>query len=372
MKKNINSLIILLGCLLLISGVRSQDVNFTQYFSTPMYYNPAFTGINTGVRARFLFRNQWPSLPVSYKSYFFSADIGDRGLPGAGGIGLYVNSNNDGVAFIHDLMVALNISVRIPITSYLVSQVGIKAGIGQRRVNWDDLVWSDQLSELYGNIYQSSFVPPDANKRVYPDFGIGGLFLFANQEGNMSGTAGVSLDHVFQPDIAFLSTGDMPLPRKWVAHTELVFTSGGGSANMSSGGANDPLKINPGILYENQAHMSFLQAGLNIMKFNVYLGGWFKTTLGNVNGNTSALALLAGYRYNFNEDMSIRFIYSYDMQISGNLSGTGGAHEISLAIEFGNVGLTGSGRGGGGRGTVFGAPGGRGRGSSPLECPSFY
>ena len=371
MKKNLKSLIVLLGCLLVVIAVKAQDVNFTQYFSTPMYYNPAFTGINTGVRARFSFRDQWPSLPAAYKSYFFSADVGDRGLPGAGGIGLWVNSNNDGVAFIHDLMVGLNLSVRIPITSYLVTQVGIKAAIGQRRVNWDDLVWTDQLSELYGNIYQSSFVPPDANKRVYPDFGIGGLFQYSNQEGNVTGTTGVALDHVFQPDIAFLSTGSMPLPRKWVANTDLVITSGGASANMSSGGANDPLKINPGILFENQAKMSFLQAGLNIMKFNVYVGGWYKTTLGSTYGNTSALALLAGYRYNFNEDMSIRFMYSYDMQISGNLSGTGGAHEISLVIEFGNVGLTGGGHGGG-RGSVYGGPGRTIRGNSPLECPSFY
>jgi type IX secretion system PorP/SprF family membrane protein len=368
MKKNIYSLIILLGCLLMISSVRSQDINFTQYFSTPMYYNPAYTGINTGVRARFSFRNQWPSLPVSYKSYFFSADVGDRGLPGAGGLGLYVNSNNDGVAFIHDLMVGLTLSVRIPITSYLVTQVGIKAAVGQRRVNWDDLVWTDQLSELYGNIYQSSFVPPDAGKKVYPDFGIGGLFLFANQEGNVSGTAGVAVDHVFQPDIAFLSSGAMPLPRKWVVQADAVISSGSGSANMSSGGSNDPLKVNPGIIYQNQMGLSALQAGLNIMKFNVYLGGWYKTTL-NSNA-TSALALLAGYRYNFNEDMSIRFIYSYDMQISGNLSGTGGAHEISLVLEFGGVGLTGGGRGNSGRGSVFGGP--RGRGNSPLECPSFY
>jgi type IX secretion system PorP/SprF family membrane protein len=369
MKKNIYSLIILLGCFLLISTGRSQDINYSQYFSAPMYFNPAYTGINTGVRARFLYRNQWPSLPVSYKSYFFSADVGDRGLPGAGGLGLYVNSNNDGVAFIHDLTVALDLSVRIPITSYLVTQVGIKAAIGQRRVNWDDLVWTDQLSELYGNIYQSSFVPPDANKVVYPDFGIGGLFLFANQQGNVTGTAGVALDHVFQPDIAFLSTGSMPLPRKWVVQTDIVISSGSGSANMSSGGAGDPLKVNPGIVYQNQAGLSALNVGVNIMKFNIYLGGWYKTTLGS--NTTNALALLAGYRYNFNEDMSIGFIYSYDMQISGNLSGTGGAHEISLVLEFGNVGLTGGGRGSG-RGNVFGTPAGRNRGNAPLECPSFY
>ena len=348
-------------------SLRSQDVNYSQYFSTPLYYNPAFTGINTGVRARFVFRNQWPSLPVSYKSYYFSADVGDRGLPGAGGLGLFVNSNNDGVAFINDLTVGLNISVRVPITSYLVSQVGIKAAIGQRRVNWQDLVWPDQLSELYGNIYVSSFMPPDANKKVYPDFGVGGVLLFANPEGTMTGTAGLAVDHLFQPDVAFLSTGSAPLARKWVAHADLIYSAGAGTANMSYGGSNDPLKINPGIIYQNQNGMSALQLGLNLLKFNIYLGGWYKSTLGT--GPTTAMSLLAGYRYNFNEDMSIRFIYSYDMQISGNLSGTGGAHEISLVLEFGSFGLTGS--GGGSRGSIYGSPG-RARSGGALECPSFY
>ena len=36
MKKNIYSLIILLGCLLMISSVRSQDINFMQGIPDPM------------------------------------------------------------------------------------------------------------------------------------------------------------------------------------------------------------------------------------------------------------------------------------------------------------------------------------------------
>jgi hypothetical protein len=64
MKKGIFLLIILLGWILIIKPVKSQDVNFTQYFSTPLYNNPAFTGINTGIKACILFPDPWPSLPV--------------------------------------------------------------------------------------------------------------------------------------------------------------------------------------------------------------------------------------------------------------------------------------------------------------------
>ena len=343
----------------------SQDMNYTQYFSTPIYYNPAYTGINSGVRARFLYRNQWPSLPVSYKSYFFSADLGDRNLPGSGGLGIMINQDTPGVGLINNFGAALTIGVRIPITSFMVTQIGVKAGIMQRKVNWDDMVFASQLDPKYGNIYTSTFIPPDANSRVVPDFGVGGVLQFINPQGNVGGNIGFSVDHIFKPDVSFLSSGSSPYPRKWVGQFDLIIATGpGGSSMMSRGGGEEPLKINIGGIYQNQASLNSLQVGLNLLKYNVYVGGWFKSTMtGVVN---SALALVAGYKYSFYEDMNIKFMYSYDLQISGALQGTGGAHEISLILEFDKLSIF----GGGGGGFV---PGGSGRrGGAPMECPTFY
>jgi type IX secretion system PorP/SprF family membrane protein len=369
MKKFLYPLAVFLGILLMTPLIKGQDVNYSQWFSTPLYYNPAYTGINTGVRARFLFRDQWPNLPVDFKSYYFSADLGDRKLPGAGGLGLIINSDNEGVGFIHNLSVGLSLAVRIPISANIITQVGIKAAVCEKRVNWDDFVFSDQLSEKYGNIYQSSFTPPDASKKVFPDFGAGGLLQFANEPGNVSGTFGFAVDHIFKPDESFLSTGSAPLPRKWVAHADFVINTGGGSSSSYySGGGDDGLKINPGVIYQNQDNLNSLELGLNLLKFNIYLGGWYKNTM-KENPNSS-VALVAGYRYSFAQDMSIKFMYSYDLQISGSLQGTGGAHEISLVLEFDKLSIFG-GSGGGGGG--YNIPSGRrGGGYTPLECPSFY
>jgi len=365
MKKPIFIPIFLLGFLCLLSTVRGQDPNYSQFFSTPIYYNPAYTGINTGVRARFTFRDQWPNLPVDFRSYYFSADLGDRNLPGSGGLGLIVNSDNEGIGFIHNLSVGLSIAVRIPITATVVSQVGIKAAVVQKTLNWDDFVFSDQLSEKYGNIYLSAFTPPDANKKVFPDFGAGGLLQFSSPEGNVTGVAGFSVDHIFRPDEAFLSTATAPLPRKYVGHLDIVIAAGGGSSSSmyASGGTNDPLKINPGIIYQNQNKMNSLELGFNMLKYNIYVGAWYKTGL--TNNPSSSIALLAGYRYTFAEDMSIKFMYSYDLMTSGNMQGLGGAHEISLILEFDKLTIFG---GGGGVNT----PGRSMRNNSALECPSFY
>jgi type IX secretion system PorP/SprF family membrane protein len=364
MKAKIKSFLVIVSWIFATTGtVMGQDPFLTQYFSTPMYYNPAFTGIGTGLRARFNFRDQAPRLPVDFKALYFSADLGDRSLPGSGGLGIMVNSDNEGLGFMKNLGVALTIGVRIPISSYLVSQVGIKAGILQKTVNWDDFVFTDQLSEKYGNVYNSDFTPPDANKKIVPDFAAGGVLQYSNEKGNLIGNIGFAVDHIFEPDQSFLSTGESRLPRKWIVHTDAVFSVGEQTSSSSfSRGADEPLKINPGIIFISQGKLNSIEAGLNLMKFNIYLGGWYKSTLTGTTSN--ALAVLAGYRFYFAENMSIKFIYSYDIPISGAMVGTGGAHEISLVLEFEKLQIFGSGG--------YSAGGRSRRGYEPLDCPVLY
>jgi type IX secretion system PorP/SprF family membrane protein len=361
MKKYLYILIIWISGMILIDPeVRAQDPNFLQFFNEPTYYNPAFTGLYTGLRAGFAYRNQWPNLPASFKSYFFSADLGDRNLPGSGGLGFIVNSDNEGVGFIKSLSMGLNVSVRIPLSEYMVSQVGIRASVVQKSVNWDDFVFTDQLSEKYGNIFNSAFTHPENNKRIFPDFGIGGLIQFSNEASRFNGSAGIAIDHFFQPDEGFLTTEKSPLPRKWVFHTDFIINTGDEGYPGGTKGTGDQLKLNPGIIYQNQNGMSTLQAGFNLLKYNVYLGGWYRVAMGS-NGS-SLLALVAGYRYTFAEDMSIKFMYSYDIQISGPARGAGGAHEISLILDFEKLTVFGGGNGGYYPGH---------KKYSPIECSSF-
>lgn len=369
-KVAIYSCLLILGMLGIYPVTRGQDVNYTQFFSSPLYFNPAYTGVSTGLKARFLFRDQWPALPIDFKSYYFSADLGDRNLPGAGGIGIMINSDAPGPGLIRSLQAALTLSVRIPITSFMVAQVGAKAAILQRKVNWSDLVFADQLDPKYGAIYQTSFIPPDADSRTVPDFAVGGILQFANEPGSIAGTLGFAVDHLFKPDVSFLSDGSAQYPRKWVVHGDAIFSTGYSSSSSWANGSGDPLMINPGFMFQSQANLNYLQVGLNLMKFNVYIGGWYKTTMTGETNN--AVALLAGYNYQFMEDMSIRFIYSYDLQIAGVMNGTGGAHEISLVLNFESVSLFGGGGRSGGRGFIPGSRSGRGGGNGPLECPTFY
>jgi type IX secretion system PorP/SprF family membrane protein len=275
-------------------------------------------------------------------------------------LGLILNSDNEGLGFIHNFSLGANVSVRIPLAENVISQVGIRASVVQKTINWDDFVFTDQLSEKYGNIYASAFSRPDNNKRTFPDFGIGALVQFQTRDTRTSGVVGFAIDHVFEPDEGFLNTQKSPLPRKWVAHTEFIIPIGESGYTSGLKGNGDPLKLNPGILYQNQGGVSLIQAGLNLLKYNVYLGGWYKVTMGTNGSNL--FSLLAGYRYKFADDMDIKFMYSYDIQISGPAVGAGGAHEIILILNFDNLSLFGGGSNGN-------SP--YRKKYSPIECSTF-
>jgi type IX secretion system PorP/SprF family membrane protein len=339
-----------------------QDTYFSQFQNVPIYYNPAYTGLYTGVRARFAFRDQWPALPYDFKAYHFCADIGERNLPGSGGIGLTLNTDNEGLAFIKNFNLGINVSARIQFSENVIGQVGFKAAWLQKKVNWDDFVFSDALDERYGNIYDSDFNPPDQNVLNIPDFGVGGVVQFANETGSLSGNIGLAADHLFEPDQSFLKTAKAPLDRKYVANVDLIYALGSSSGFNSV--EEDALKLNPGIIYQSQGGLNAIQAGMNLTKYGVYLGLWYKTAFGTYANNS--LVLLAGYRYVFADNIGVRFTYSYDMQLSGALSGTGGAHEITLVVDLNTGGLLGK-SGGGSSGRTIRRQGY----DSRLECSEF-
>ncbi len=352
------------------AGVLAQDMNYSQYFSAPMYYNPGYTGINPGLKARFLYRNQWPSLPVSLKSYFFSAELGDRSLPGSGGIGLIINQDSPGYGLISNFAASLSVGIRVPINETFLAEFGIKAGIIERRINWDDLVFPSQLDPRLGITSPTMYSSTDPNKRIVPDFGAGGVIQFKDQVDILSGNIGLSVDHLFQPDVSFLSSNVSPYPRKYVGQFEMLINTEGRQGSRSSGkfsGGDDPLMFNLGAIYQNQAALGALQAGFTALKYNIYAGAWYKTTFGET--PNSSLALVAGYRFYFYENMNVKAMYSYDIQISKAMQGTGGAHEISVVIDLADVMLFGGGSGGFRGG---GIPGGRSSGHGAMECPAFY
>lgn len=331
-------LFIMLFC---IPDFFGRDPLFTQFSNVPLFYNPAFTGLYTGTRVRFSSRIQNSSPTAGLNGYYLSADIGDRNLPGSGGFGVMLNTDDEGIRFIKNFNLGVSFSARVPFNRYVIGQVGLKASWLQKRVSWNDFTFSEKLTELYGNLYDSGFVRSAGDVINRPDFGIGGLVQFVNAKGCFSGTIGVSVDHLFEPDESFVADVKSPLARRWTGHADFVF-----SVRCPSGfnaKEDDALKINPGIIFQKQGEINSLQAGMNITNYGIYFGAWYKGVFGPEKSNS--VALLGGYRYPFAENMSIKCTYSYDMQITGPHKKASGIHEISIVLEFNGFNLFKSSRG---------------------------
>ncbi|MBP9083838.1 MAG: type IX secretion system membrane protein PorP/SprF, partial [Bacteroidia bacterium] len=56
------------------SGVKAQDPTFSQFNFNPLYFNPAFTGIDPGLRINSTYRSLWSSIPSSFRTYSIAAD----------------------------------------------------------------------------------------------------------------------------------------------------------------------------------------------------------------------------------------------------------------------------------------------------------
>ncbi|MCX6266005.1 MAG: PorP/SprF family type IX secretion system membrane protein [Bacteroidetes bacterium] len=314
----------------------AQDQNYTQYQNAPLYFNPALTGADPGIHTYSLGRLQWMSLPIPIKSFNFSGDFGQRMLPGLGGIGLIINGGKEG-GLIDNLQAGVSLSGRIKLSSELYVQIGIIGSIIQRKVNWDDLVFASQLDPKYGNIYQSTFIPPDADKKTVGDLGAGFILQYVSKSGIFANTTGIAVDHIFEPNVSFLSSGSSPYPRKWVVHTDFrISTRECSTCALKLPGFADPLQIMPGIMYQYQSGYNTIRGGTDMIKFNFIFGLWFRYNITRPYPE-EVFSIKAGYRISFSKESFIRFIYSIDLANKEFAGSKVQAHELSLTLYFGSI-----------------------------------
>ncbi|MCD4771797.1 MAG: PorP/SprF family type IX secretion system membrane protein [Bacteroidales bacterium] len=327
--------------------VQAQDPNYSQFFSNPLYYNPAYTGISQGLRVRLDYRKQWPNLRNDFQTYNFNTDISIREFPGSGGLGLMFNKDRAGAGFLETSTAAILTAVRIRLTESFFTQVGVMSSFVQKSVNWDRFVFTDQINPRYGNIYETGFVTPGNDQLAFPDFNVGAVFRFAQpsqSSTNIFGTFGFAVHHVFSPSISFFDK-PAPLPRKIVLHADMIFESEGYSGRYSSsksGNHYSKKKFNPGIYYETQGEFQTIAFGINMYYKSLYGGIWYRNSEFSFS-NAESLVLLIGLNTIFNDVSRIKILYSYDLALDDDLLKTGGAHEISLIIELDDISLFNSG-----------------------------
>lgn len=320
---------------LVFCQLKAQDPIFSQFYNNPIYYNPGYIGLNSGLRARLNYRNQWTGLPVDFKTYNFSLDVAERAFPGSGGLGLLATSDRAGTGTIKSTNIGIGTSARIPLSANMIAQMGFMISYAQKMINWDELVFTDQLNARYGNINQTAFESPASSRVSYPDFSVGGVYRFAARgirSSNIQGTVGAAVNHVFTPDEAFIGQNS-PLPRKLVITGDLVIDGNGSSASFRSRQKSSSFKFNPGFQYEKQADFSTYTVGMNILKSGIYFGVWLRNQDFNI-FEAKDVIFQVGANAPLSQETRVKIMYTYDYLITDLRTAVRASHEISLVFEF--------------------------------------
>jgi type IX secretion system PorP/SprF family membrane protein len=306
----------------------AQDPYYSQYFNAPLYYNPGMVGLNSGLKVRLMYRNQWPQYNDDLKSYNFSMDVAERFMPGAGGLGIIFNTNKEGDGLIKKNLVGALASARVRINRNMVSQLGFMVAYVQKQIDDDEFIWGDQLDNRHGLLHPQSSFGGFTNQFVYyPDVSLGGVVNYEKEYVSM--TFGAAVHHLLKPNESFYDL-DTRVPRKYVLHADFVIFQ---KSNPRKG-----FRFNPGILYENQAGFNTFTLGSNISKSVMYTGMWYRNKQSQIY-NYQSVILMAGVNIPMvNKYARMKIQYSYDISVT-EMKGTGGTHEITLRFEFDQIHL---------------------------------
>lgn len=305
MYKNISFLIIALGLLFVSKISFGQDPEFTQFYSNPLYLNPAFAGSKVCPRVAVNHRNQWANLSGAFVTTSASYDQMVPSL--SGGLGLLV-MKDDAAKTISTTRVSGMYAYNQAVTRKFSINVGIEATFFQKAIDWDKLTFGDMIDPRRGFVYQTNDVRREGSVTGV-DFSAGAIGYTENF------FFGFAAHHITQPDESFISS-DSPLPMKLTGHAGAIIPIGAGGKYKSSNAS-----ISPNILFRQQGTFTQLNMGVYIKKGPLTGGIWYR--------NQDAFITSIGIETDF-----FKIGYSYDVTVSKLSLASGGSHEISLGLNF--------------------------------------
>ena len=280
--------------------VFAQDPHFTQFYSNPLYLNPAFAGSVRCPRFVLNYRNQWPNISGTYVTYAASYDQHIDAL--SGGIGLSVMSDNAGKGTLKTTTVSGIYSYQLNVTRDFSIKAGFQATYAQKSLDWSKLTFGDMIDARSGFIYDTREVQGN-NSANYFDVSAGVLGFSKRY------FAGFAVHHLTQPDESVIS-GNSRLPMKYTGHAGAV---------IPVGDPNSEVTISPNILFMRQQNFQQLNLGLYFQKGPIVGGLWYR--------NQDAFIMLVGLQFN-----TFKFGYSYDVTVSKLTNKTAGSHEVSASF----------------------------------------
>lgn len=313
--------------------LKSQDIQFSQFYANALYLNPAFAGANQTSRAIAHSRLQWPAIDATYLASTFSFD---HYFPQyKSGVGLLVNTDHlyayNNARTFKNLELGLQYAYQVEISEEWTFRPALQLSFAQRSFNSGNLKWVDEYDNKIG--YNPNLVTNEPGIAVaplyYADVTAGGLLY------NNSFWVGISSNHLNRPSQSFLGDGSNKLPVKTTLHAGYKIHLN--SRDRPRYGIEEPeneVSLSPVMLYKMQGKSDQLDLGMYFRYNRLVLGSWYRgipvKLYNSEKFNNDAIIVMAGAIVG-----GFNIGYSYDFTISKLAPAyTGGSHELSLTYNF--------------------------------------
>lgn len=313
---------IFLTIILLVFSLKgqSQDPQFSQFYSSPIYLAPSFAGTYDGGRVIANFRDQWPSLAANYNTYALSADYYFSKF--RSGVGLLFLRDDAGKGLMDVTNAGLNYSFNFNINRNWKFRPGLQVYYYWKNIDYNSLLFGDQIARGFntgsssGSSVEMSQLLSMQRVRHF-DFTTS-LLAYSDQY-----WIGFTLDHLMHFSRILSEQGD---------YLPLRYSFFGGGKFMLKGKTRKVKEESVSLAFNflSQDKIKYLDLGTYYTLEPVSFGLWFRgLPVFPDNPNLGAITLLFSYKLS-----SIKIGYSFDFTTSELITKTGGAHEISLIYYF--------------------------------------
>ncbi|MBR9920039.1 MAG: type IX secretion system membrane protein PorP/SprF [Bacteroidetes bacterium] len=344
--------------LLFISATASaQDPFFVHFFNNKSYFNPAMTGYKGAISLDAKYKTQWGTQQVvPYETYGVSLE---ESVPCAWfdyGLHFYNDKEGDGILTTNEFGASLAGTI-VPYTSRTGGTHNVRLGMsfymGQKRVDFSKLIFSDQLDRKYGlydntgALNQTSFVIPNGGESAYylmPKVGLVYRYAAGKRRNNPprvflnSLTFGASLHNAlsifgssdFGHISSLLNLDTRPSLRSgFFLETEFA---------MPIGNRKSYVAVSPLFLYQQQNQLDYFEAGAKMtFSRNVGFGAYYHFSSPSGEGNNTSwvnLVLEFGAVLGSREKHRVDFGVAYANNFSGLQNIVGPILEFSFTYHL--------------------------------------
>lgn len=343
---------VLLVLFFAMNHVYSQDLHFSQYNENPSLINPALTGASSVFRASAVYKDQWRSATMPFKTFGVSVESKFRPsnwskVEGqsmrftknsfsrmAGGLSCYNDKAGDGN--MTSTRLNLSLSTFVKVSKYSNLSLGLQGGFVQRRIDFSKLVFSNQYT---GSGYDASLMSGEntaSQSFNYFTFSAGVNWSYNAKENILvaneqtKANLGLAIYNINQPKQFYLQDRNSKLAVKAVFHGDLLYTFRGTNIGVA-----------PSYVLQFQGKNSELIAG-TFLKYYIKEDSKYTGII-----LRSSINFGAFYRYgdavilcvNFDKRQKYSIGFSYDINLSGFSKGTylRGGPEFTLRFNTANA-----------------------------------